>query len=128
MSTCAKLGCSNNQTKNKDKSFCSLPSTPEIKKAWLNGINRKKDNLPHKVVACSNHFEEQCFDCSWRLQNELYHSDRPVKRKLIKGAIPTILPYQNISNNILFEISQSYPILLSRRFQILYRASPCANI
>ena len=54
MSTCAKLGCSNNQTKSKDKSFFSLPSTPEIKKAWLNGINRKKDNLPHKVVACSN--------------------------------------------------------------------------
>ena len=63
MSTCAVLGCSNNQAKNKDE-FFRLPTTPEIKKAWLNAIKRKEGNLPHKVVVCSGHFEEQCFDCS----------------------------------------------------------------
>ena len=39
MSTCAVLGCSNNQAKNKDE-FFRLPTTPEIKKAWLNAITK----------------------------------------------------------------------------------------
>ena len=82
MSTSAVLGCSNNQTKNEDKSFFRLPTILEIKKTWLNAINCKEGNLPHKVVVSSDHFEEQCFDCSWRLHNELYYSDRLVKRKL----------------------------------------------
>ena len=69
MSTSTVLGCFNNQTKNKDKSFFRLPTIPEIKKTWLNAINRKEGNLPHNVVVCSDHFEEQCFDCSWRLHN-----------------------------------------------------------
>ena len=60
MSTCAVLGCSHNQMKNKNKSFFRLPTTPEIKKAWLNPINCKESNLPHKVVICLDHFEEQC--------------------------------------------------------------------
>ena len=72
MSTCAVFGCSNNQTKNKNKSFFRLPTTPEIKKAWLSAINIKEGNLPHKIVVCSGYFDEQCFDCSWRLQNERY--------------------------------------------------------
>ena len=38
---------------------------------------------------------EECFDHSWRLQNEFYYSDRPVKRKHYKGAIPAILFYAN---------------------------------
>ena len=96
ISTCAVLRCINNQMKNKDKSFLVCPQHLRLKKAWLNAINRKEGNLPHKVVVFSDHFEEQCFNCSWWLQNELYYSDRPVERKLIKGAIPTILPYQNL--------------------------------
>ena len=118
MSTCAVLGCSNNQTKNKNKSFFSLPSTPEIKKAWLNAIIFKECNLPHKVVVCSDHFEEQYFDCSWRLQIEIFYSDRPVKRKLIKGAIPTMFPYQNFKGQQ--EVSLEREQINSRREVSIY--------
>ena len=42
----------------------------------------------------ADHFQEECFDHSCRLQREPYYSDCSVKTKLHKGGIPTILPYQ----------------------------------
>ena len=56
------LSCNNNETKNKDKIVFSLPTTPDIKKAWLSPINCKEGNLSHKITVCSDHFEEKCFD------------------------------------------------------------------
>ena len=36
------------------------------------------------------------FDKLWDLQNRLFYADRPIKRKLISTAIPTLLPHKQI--------------------------------
>ena len=62
---------------------------------WLAAISRDKGNLPsiYQVSVCSDHFEGKYFNKSWDLQNRLSYTDRPIKRKLISTAIPT-LPYK----------------------------------
>ncbi|XP_057314922.1 THAP domain-containing protein 10-like [Hydractinia symbiolongicarpus] len=88
MAYCSAYGCKNNIKSNKDKSFFLMPKNPEVSKAWIAAINRTK--LPAKVFLCSDHFEETCFDPSWKLQNELFYKDRPCKRRLIQNSVPTI--------------------------------------
>ncbi|XP_057302788.1 uncharacterized protein LOC130636954 [Hydractinia symbiolongicarpus] len=88
MAYCSVYGCKNNIKSNKDKRFFLMPKNPEVSKAWIAAINRTK--LPAKVFLCSDHFEETCFDLSWKLQNELFYKDRPCKRRLIPNSVPTI--------------------------------------
>ena len=52
-------------------------------------ISRDKSDLPSNVFVCSDHFEDKYFNKSWDLQNWLFYTDRPTKRKLISTAIPT---------------------------------------
>ena len=37
------------------------------------------------------------FDKSWDLQNRFFYTDRPIKRKLISIAIPTLSPHKQMS-------------------------------
>ena len=71
-------------SKNKDNTFFCLPTTPRREGAWLDLVNPKKGNLPDKTVVCSDHFEEEYFDFSWKFQKELYYTDCPVEKSLMK--------------------------------------------
>ena len=92
MSWCAAYGCHNDGKKNKDKSFFLLPKDVTLRTAWIKAINRTE--LPSRVYVCSDHFAEDCFDRRWKLQNALFYKDRPIKRRLIPGSIPTIFPHK----------------------------------
>ena len=93
MSWCAAYGCHNDGKKNKDKSFFTLPKEPKLRATWIKAINRT--TLPSRVYLCSDHFTEECFDASWKLQVDLFYKDRAVKRKLLPGSIPTIFPQKS---------------------------------
>ena len=62
----------------------------------LAAASRDRSNLPSNVFVCLDHFEDKYFDKLWDLQNQLFYTDRPIKRKLISTAIPT-LPHKQIS-------------------------------
>ena len=84
---CVKL-CSNTKENYPDKSFFSIPKDKKLNDAWKAAINRTA--YPKNTTVCSDHFEEECFDASWKLQTELYYKDRPIKHKLVKGSIPSL--------------------------------------
>ena len=60
-------------------------------------ISRDKSDLPSNVSVCPDYFKDKYFNKSWDLQNWLFYTDRPIKRKLISTAIPTLLPHKQIS-------------------------------
>ena len=60
-------------------------------------ISRDKSDLPSNVFVCPDYFKDKYFNKSWDLQNWLFYTDRPIKRKLISTAIPTLLPHKQIS-------------------------------
>ena len=97
MTHCSIVGCKNKQANNSKVTYFSLPKDPQRRKSWLAAISRDKSNLPSNVFVCSDHFEDKYFDKSWDLQNRLFYTDRPTKRKLISTAIPTLLPHKQIS-------------------------------
>ena len=90
--TCAAINCHNKSRRDKDRSFFNIPNDPVVKQAWIAAISRTV--LPKKIVLCSDHFEEKCFDPSWKLQNELCYGNRRKLMKLIPGSIPTIFPHK----------------------------------
>ena len=92
MAWCAAVYCNNTSRKNKEKSFFLMPKDVNLSKIWKKAINRTE--LPNKAYLCSDHFDEKYFDKSWELQNKLYYKDRPIKRKLVPGAIPSIFPHK----------------------------------
>ena len=96
MARCSIVGCKNKQANNGEVTYFSLCKDPQIRKSWLAAITRDKSNLPSNVFACSDHFEDKNFDKSWDLQNRLFYTDRPIKRKLISTAILTLLPHKQI--------------------------------
>ena len=65
--------------------------------SWLVAISRDKGNLPSMIFVCSDYFEEKYLDKWWGLKNWFFQTDRPIKRKLIPTAIPTLLPHKQIS-------------------------------
>ena len=73
--------------------YFSLPKDPQRLKSWLIAISRGKRNLPSNVFIYFDHFEEKYFDQSCDLENQIFYTDRPIKRKLISTAITTLLPY-----------------------------------
>ena len=94
---CSLVGCKNKHANNSKVTYFSLPTDPQRRKSWLAAISRDKSNLPSNVFVFSNHFEDKYFDKSRDLQNWLFYTDRPTKRKLISTAIPTLLPHKQIS-------------------------------
>ena len=94
MSWCAAYNCNSNSKKDKDVMFFKLPSKAETKSKWIQAINRTE--LPNKVFVCSKHFEEKSFDASWDLQTRLFYQDRPIKRKLVPDAVPTLFSHKKI--------------------------------
>ena len=78
--------------------YFNFPKDPQRRKSWLAATSRHKRNFPSNVFVCSNHFEDKSFDKSWDLQNRVFpQTDRPINRKLISTAIPTLLPHKQIS-------------------------------
>ena len=90
--------CCNTSRKNKDKTFHGLPKDKAISDAWIKAINRS-DKLPKAVFLYSDHFEESCYNLSWTLQNDLFYKNRPCKRRLLPGAIPTPFDLQRTSKS-----------------------------
>ena len=73
--------------------YFSLPKDPQRLQSWLIAISRGKSNLPSNVFIYFDHFEEKYFDQSCDLQNRIFCTDRPIKRRLISTAITTLLPH-----------------------------------
>ena len=73
-----------------------MPKDPQRQKSWLAAISTDKSNLPSNVYVCSDHFEDKYFDKSLDLQNRLFYTERPIKRKLISTATRTLLPHKQI--------------------------------
>ena len=96
MPHCSIVGCKNKQANNNEVTYFTLAKDPQRRKSWLAAISRDKGNLPSNFFICSDHFEDKYFDKSWDLQNRLFYIDRPIKRKLISTAIPTLLPHKQI--------------------------------
>ena len=96
MAHCAIVGCKNKQANNSEVTYFTLPKDGQRRKNWLAAISRDKSNLPSNIFVCSDHFEDKYFDKSWDLQNRLFYTDRPIKRKLISAAIPTLLPHKQL--------------------------------
>ena len=86
--------CHNNEKKNKDKTFLTLPRDATLAKTWIAKLNREKDNLPKNVWICSDHFEDDFFYSSWMLQSSLTFQERPIQRHLLSGAVPTRFPHK----------------------------------
>ena len=82
MVNCAAVHCHNNKSKNKNKTFFSLPKDTAVALVWIAKPTREKDNLPSKVFVCSNHFQDDCFDSSWMLQSILTQSNRTIQKRL----------------------------------------------
>ena len=91
------VGCDNKHANNSEVAYFNLSKDPQRRKSWLAAISKDKDNLPSNVFVCSDHFEEKYFGKSWDLQNRLFYTDRPIKRKLISTTIPILLPNKQIS-------------------------------
>ena len=96
MAHCSIVGCKNKQANKSEFTYFSLPKDPQRRKSWLAAISRDKSNLPSNILVCSDHFEDKYFDKTWDLQNRLFYTDRPIKRKLISAAIPTLLLHKQI--------------------------------
>ena len=61
---------------------------------WTTKLKRKKGNLAENLCICSGHFEEDCFDLSWKIQSSTsVYANRPIQRVLIPGSIPTKFPH-----------------------------------
>ena len=73
-------------------SYFRLPKDTSFHKDWIHAAGHPIDNLPSKILICSDHFEEKYFDTSWKLKNELYYKGRHISRRLLPGSIPTLLP------------------------------------
>ena len=91
------VGCNNKRANNSEVTYFNLPKDPQRSKSWLAAISRDLGNIPSNVFVCSNNFEDKYFNKSWDLQNWLFYTDRPRKRKLISTAIPTLLPHKQKS-------------------------------
>ena len=96
MAHCSIVGCKNKQANNSEVTYFTLPKDPQRRKNWLAAISRDKSNLPSNIFVCSDHFEDKYFDKLWDIQNRLSYTDRPIKRKLISAAIPTLLSHKQI--------------------------------
>ena len=83
MAPCSIAGCNNKQANNSEVTYFGLPKDPQKQKSWLAAISRDKSNLPSNVFTCLDHLEDKYFDESWDLQNQLFHTDRPIKRTII---------------------------------------------
>ena len=96
MAHCSLIGCNNNHANNSEVTYFNLPKESQRRKSWVSAISRDKGNLPsiYHVFVCSDHFDDKYFDKSSDLQNRLFHTDGPIKRKLISTAVPTLLPHK----------------------------------
>ena len=72
-------------------SYVSLPKDTKVHKDWIYAVSCQVDNLPSKIFICLDHFEEKCFNPTWKLQNELHCKDRQISRRLLPGSISTFL-------------------------------------
>ena len=117
MSWCAVINCNNKTKNNREVSYFRLPKDTSVHKDWIHATGRPIDNLPSKILICSDHFEEKCFDPSWKLQNELYYKDPQISRRLLLGPIPTLLPHKTDNKPCL---SSEKRALAQRKEEVIY--------
>ena len=117
MSWCAVKNCNNKTNNNREVSYFRLPKDTSVHKDWIHATCRQVDTLPSKIFICSDHFEEKCFDPSWKLQNELYYKDRQIPRRLLPGSIPTLLPHKKDNKR---HLSSEKKALTQRKKEVMY--------
>ena len=91
MTNCGAPGCTNRSEHDKNLSFHRIPKKEEMRKRWLQKLQRKI--IPKTLFVCSDHFESSCFERD--LRSELM-GEKP-KKILKEDAVPTIFQHQTSS-------------------------------
>ena len=117
MSWCAVINYNNKTKSNREVSYFRLLKDTSVHKDWIYVTGRPVDNLPSKILICSEYFEEKCFDPSWNLQNELHYKDRQISRWLLAGSIPTLLPHKKDNKP---RLSSEKRALAQRKEEVIY--------
>ena len=117
MSRCAVINCNNKTKNNRAVSYFRLPKDTSVHKDWIFATCRPIDNLPSKILICSDDFEEKCFGHSWKFQNEPFYKDRQISRRLLPGSIPTLLPHKKNNKP---RLSSEKRALAQRKEEVIY--------
>ena len=115
MSLCAVINCINKT--NRKVSYFRLPKDTSVHKDWIHATGCPADNLPSKIFACPDHFEEKCFDPSWKLQNELYYKDHKISWRLLVWSLPTLLSHKKYNKPCLFPEKRA---LAQKKEKVIY--------
>ena len=93
---CVAGGPNNESCKNSSStegiSMHSFPANEDTRKKWILFVRRHRPNFePRRYAAlCSIHFEPSCFQQRYLLSEVGGESSAPTKRRLAKGAVPSI--------------------------------------
>ena len=117
MSWCAVINCNNTTKHNRKVSYFRLPKDTSVHKDWIHATGCPIDHLPSKIFICSDHFEEKCFDPSWKLQNELYYKHCQISRRFPPRSIPTLLPHKKDNKP---RVSSEKRALAQRKEEVKY--------
>lgn len=115
MSACAAVGCDKHQRRDRNITFFNLPSEKTDKERrlkWVNIIkNKRKDELPKKIVLCERHFSDGMFDESREMQIRMAKLQGKFISSLSNLSLRDQTPY--ISDEIwrVYKISQ-HPCLI----------------
>ncbi|XP_039305920.1 THAP domain-containing protein 1-like [Solenopsis invicta] len=96
-------------SKAKNTKFFLFPKEETLKKAWLQAINRKEEELNMKYAkVCQHHFSPDCMEERWTKPQKKNVEPRIIVR-LKAGSIPTLLldvqsPPRNQRNTVKSQI------------------------
>ena len=96
---CTVINCNNKTQNSWEVSYFWLSKGASAHKDWIHDTGCQVNNLPTKVFISSDHFEENCFDHSWKL----YYKDHQKSRRLLPGSIPTLLLHKRDKDNCYLE-------------------------
>lgn len=92
MPYCMVPGCTNDSKTSKEKeiSYHRLPKDKKLSKIWIEKTKRKNPPKRESCYVCSEHFEPQCFNRSFKFEL----AGQKDKKTLIPGAVPTIFMFK----------------------------------
>ena len=98
MPFCVAVNCSNQTENNSQVSFHVFPKDKALRKAWEAAIGRT--SLPASGRLCSDHFTAESYEITsvmkLQLCKEEYSERKSTRRRLKKGAIPTIFSHRDV--------------------------------
>ena len=91
---CSIVRFNNKQASNSEVTCFNLPKDSQRRKSWLVAISRDKGNLPTMFLFVQVTLKTNILIDNGIYKTDLFYTDRPIKRKLISTAIPTLSPHK----------------------------------